>query len=78
MSVTKRTTAIDTFRLMDNRKISGVAVVDENTGSLVGNTSSSDLKLFIRTLSLEMLHEPIMQFLNTIRQENTEVFYLSI
>jgi CBS domain-containing protein len=43
------TPAIRVFRLMDNRKISGVAVVDEN-GRLVGNTSGSDLKVTLLLL----------------------------
>jgi len=72
ISVKKSTSAIDTFRLMDNKKISGVAVVDEN-GQFIGNTSASDLKLFIKTLSLEILHEPIMQYLNKIRQDSIDI-----
>eukprot|EP01114_Cavostelium_apophysatum_P006972 TRINITY_DN1859_c0_g1_i1.p1 TRINITY_DN1859_c0_g1~~TRINITY_DN1859_c0_g1_i1.p1 ORF type:complete len:355 (-),score=76.84 TRINITY_DN1859_c0_g1_i1:114-1079(-) len=70
--VNKNTTAIETFRLMDNKKISGVAVVDE-AGKFVGNTSASDLKLFIKTLSLASLHEPIMQYLKKIRQESIDI-----
>jgi len=62
ITVQHDTTAIETFRLMDNKKISGVAVVDQS-GKLIGNTSASDLKLFIKTLSLEILNEPIMQYL---------------
>jgi len=72
ISVHKDTAAIETFRLMDNKKISGVAVVDAD-GQFVGNTSASDLKLFIKTLSLAILHEPIMQYLNKIRQESLEI-----
>jgi len=69
LSVPKNTSAIDTFRLMDNRKISGVAVVDEH-GTFIGNTSASDLKLFVKTLSLSILNLPIMDYLKKIRQES--------
>jgi len=65
------TSAIETFRLMDNRKISGVAVIDD-TGRFVGNTSASDLKMFMKTLSLETLKLPIVQFLKMIRQESVD------
>lgn len=44
ISVKSTAKAIDVFRLMDNKKLTGVAVVDE-TGKLVGNTSASDLKV---------------------------------
>jgi len=72
ISATADTKAIDVFRLMDNKKISGVAVVDEE-GKLIGNTSGSDLKLFIKTLSVDILQEPITQFLKKIRQESVEI-----
>jgi len=72
LSVLKDQPAIEVFRLMDKRKISGVAVVDAE-GTLVGNTSSSDLKLFIRTLSLDILKTDIMHFLNHIRQESIDI-----
>jgi len=70
--VPKDTPTIETFRLMDNKKISGIAVVDEN-GRLVGNTSASDLKLFLKTPSIELLQMPIMNFLNKIRQESIDI-----
>jgi len=72
VTVNKSTPAIDAFRLMDNKKISGLAVVDEG-GRFVGNTSASDLKLFMQTLSLEILKQPISQFLNTLRQESIDI-----
>jgi CBS domain-containing protein len=72
ISVKQDTPAIDTFRLMDKKKISGVAVVD-NHGRFVGNTSASDLKLFMRTLSLDILARPTMEFLKIIRQESIEI-----
>jgi len=72
ISVNQKTSAIDTFRLMDKKKISAIAVVD-NDGRFVGNTSASDLKLFIKTLSLEILAKPILEFLKTIRQESIEI-----
>lgn len=51
ISVNENTPAIETFRLMDNKKISSVAVVDAN-GTFVGNTSASDLKVKCLNLSL--------------------------
>jgi len=72
ISVKHDTSAINTFRVMDNKKISGVAVIDAQ-GKFLGNTSASDLKLFIKTLSLEILNEPIMQYLKKIRQESVEI-----
>jgi len=44
LSVKSNSKAIEVFRLMDNKKLTGVAVVDES-GRLVGNTSASDLKV---------------------------------
>jgi len=70
--VDQNTKAIEAFRLMDNKKISGVAVVDE-TGRFVGNTSASDLKLFLSSPSLELLHTPILGFLNAIRQQSIDI-----
>lgn len=72
ISVDKDTSAIETFRLMDNKKLSSLAVVDHD-GRFVGNTSASDLKLFIKTLSVDLLHQPIMSYLNKIRQESIEI-----
>jgi len=72
LSVLTSTPAIDVFRLMDKKKISGVAVVD-GTGQLIGNTSGSDLKLFLRHPSMEILAKPIQWFLNVIRQEAIDI-----
>jgi 5'-AMP-activated protein kinase regulatory gamma subunit len=72
LSVKKSTIAIDVFRMMDQNKRSGVAVVDE-AGMLVGNTSGADLKLFINTPSMSVLQIPIVQFLNQIRNQNIDI-----
>jgi len=72
LAVKKDTIAIDVFRMMDQNKRSGVAVVDE-AGVLVGNTSGADLKLFINTPSMSVLQIPIVQFLNQIRNQNIDI-----
>ena len=38
------TSARDVFRLMDQHRMSGIAIVDQETGKLVGNTSATDIK----------------------------------
>eukprot|EP01111_Echinosteliopsis_oligospora_P012990 TRINITY_DN454_c0_g1_i1.p1 TRINITY_DN454_c0_g1~~TRINITY_DN454_c0_g1_i1.p1 ORF type:complete len:312 (-),score=63.61 TRINITY_DN454_c0_g1_i1:155-1090(-) len=72
ITVSKETRAIDVFRLMDHHMRSGVAVTD-SSGTLVGNTSGYDLKLFIQTPSVKVLQLPIMQFLNEIRSDNIDI-----
>jgi len=72
ISVTKETSAIDVFRMMDHHMRSGVAVVD-GTGTLLGYTSGMDLKLFIQTPSVSVLQLPIMQFLSQIRSQSIDI-----
>ena len=62
-------TAIDTFRLMDNKHISGVAVVDA-AGAVVANTSSRDLKIFIKSPRRSTLLLPIARFLDEVRKDS--------
>lgn len=46
VTISKNKKAIDAFSIMDRRKLSGVAVVDEQ-GKLVGSTTASDLKVWL-------------------------------
>lgn len=71
-SVQEDVPAIEAFRLMDTKKRSGLAVVSKS-GALVGNTSGSDLKLFLRTPSLDLLKISIKEFLKKIRQESIDI-----
>jgi CBS domain-containing protein len=63
-------TALETFKVMAKYNRSGVAVVDAETGRFVGNTSGSDLKLFIREpeKNAAALQAPITDFLSAIRR----------
>jgi CBS-domain-containing membrane protein len=72
LSVPMDTKAMSVFRIMDNKKLSGVAVVDEN-GRLVGNTSGSDLKLFLKSMSHDLLQKPIFEYLKDIRMESVDI-----
>jgi len=60
------TRTIDAFRLMNEKNISGLAVVDPTSGAFVANTSSSDLKLYIKRPNTS-LEQPLMDFLSKIR-----------
>jgi len=66
LTVQHSDTAASVFRLLEKKNKSSVAVVD-GEGRLVGNTSSSDIKLFVRTPTLEVLKLPIIDFLKGIR-----------
>jgi len=57
--------AIDTFAKLEQTGRSGIAVVDDE-GVLISNTSSSDIKLFLK--QHESLNQPIIDFLNKIRR----------
>lgn len=62
-------TALATFKVMAQHNRSGIAVVNAN-GRFLGNTSGSDLKLFIQNPEQNMatLESPIMDFLSAIRR----------
>jgi len=68
LAVLSTTAAIETFRLMDNKHISGVAVVDEK-GCVIANTSSRDLKNFVKSPRRSTLLLPIAQFLEEVRKD---------
>jgi len=68
LAVPSTTAAIETFRLMDNKHISGVAVVDEK-GCVIANTSSRDLKNFVKSPRRSTLLLPIAKFLEEVRKD---------
>jgi len=72
LSVNKKATVINAFRLMDQKKRSGVALVDE-TGRFVGTTTGKDLGLFLDSPSLAALNLPIFEHLQIIRQKQTDI-----
>jgi CBS domain-containing protein len=71
LSASFSTPAIEVFRLMDNKHISGVAVVD-GSGVITANTSSRDLKLFLRNPRRGILSLPVAEFLSQLRQAGTD------
>lgn len=69
MKVTGDTPALEAFRLMESKNLSGLGVVDKN-GRLIGNVSSRDVKEFIVTApAVSSLQMPVAQFLQKLRQE---------
>lgn len=72
ISVTKQTTVIETLRVMDSGRRSGVAIVDERH-RLVGTTTGKDLGLFIKHPTLATLAMPVFKFLSEVRQQSVEI-----
>jgi 5'-AMP-activated protein kinase, regulatory gamma subunit len=72
IAVKKQTTVIETLRIMDSGRRSGVAIVDEH-GRLVGTTTGKDLGLFIKHPTIAMLEMPIFKFLSEVRQQSIEI-----
>jgi len=74
--VTAAETALakDVFRLMDSKKLSGIAIVDEDTGELIGNTSASDVRMATFPgdgLSGLDLEQDIMSYISQVRRLRT-------
>lgn len=73
-------TAREVFETMDAKGLSGIAIVDENDGSLIGNTSASDIKLAVSfddgtvmkkldsTTDTSILNGNIISYLSLMRQ----------
>jgi CBS-domain-containing membrane protein len=69
ISVRDTDSAINCFKLITTKNLSGLAVVDKD-GRVVGNTSASDMKLFIQMPSFRILKMPLVEYLNVIRRQN--------
>jgi CBS domain-containing protein len=72
LTVGKTASVISTFRLMDQKKRSGIAIVDE-TGRFVGTTTGKDLGLFLENPSLAVLNLPIFEHLQMIRAKQIDI-----
>jgi CBS-domain-containing membrane protein len=72
LSVKTTESVINTFRKMEKRQKSGIAIVDEN-GNLVGATTAKDLSLFIKNPTLQALQGNIFDYLKLIRQEQINI-----
>jgi CBS domain-containing protein len=67
LSVNTTESVINTFRKMEQRQKSGIAIVDGN-GLIVGTTTAKDLSLFIKNPTLQALQGNIFDYLKLIRQ----------
>ena len=72
VSVSETDNALQVFRLMAHRNLSGVPIVNGD-GSWVGNISGSDLKLYVRQPCYELLQQPIASFLAAVRSDDLQV-----
>jgi len=68
LSVIKTESVINTFRLLEKKNLSGIALVDD-TGRLVGTTTGKDLGLFLKNPTLASLNLSIFEHLQKIRAE---------
>jgi CBS-domain-containing membrane protein len=72
LKVLKTESVINTFRILEKKNLSGVALVDES-GRLVGSTTGKDLGLFLRNPTLAALNLPIFEHLQKIRAEAIDI-----
>jgi len=74
MTAPDTATACEVFEIMDRHRLSGIAVVDasDGTGTLVANTSASDIKLAVAVDEgiLADLGLNILTYLSAVRQED--------
>jgi CBS domain-containing protein len=63
------TCARHVFALLVSKELSGIAIVDEETGKLVGNTSARDIKLAVSAgVAAATLDMDILSYLAAVRQ----------
>uniref|UniRef100_A0A7S1Y4E2 CBS domain-containing protein n=1 Tax=Grammatophora oceanica TaxID=210454 RepID=A0A7S1Y4E2_9STRA len=70
ISAKETASALSVFEMLDSHRLSGIAVVDEEEGQLVGNTSARDIKLVVLSKSNfdANLDMDIMTYLAALRQ----------
>lgn len=70
-SITTKEPAIAAFELIHDLGVHGIAVVDAETGALVGNLSASDLRVIgSKDHSWSTLHLPCGEFVATARKDS--------
>lgn len=67
ISIVDTASATEAFTLLDNKRLSGIAVVDED-GKLVGNTSARDIKLAAINDGKIAMDTDILSYLAKVRQ----------
>jgi len=67
VSINEETIALKAMQTLDEEKVSGLAIVDED-GMLIGQTSANDLKLFVLDRGQLTMDLPILDYLSEIRQ----------
>eukprot|EP01128_Nolandella_sp_AFSM9_P009153 TRINITY_DN5789_c0_g1_i1.p1 TRINITY_DN5789_c0_g1~~TRINITY_DN5789_c0_g1_i1.p1 ORF type:complete len:354 (-),score=90.60 TRINITY_DN5789_c0_g1_i1:175-1236(-) len=72
LSVGKGVSVIDTFRTMDKKQRSGIALVAP-TGRLVGTTTGKDLGPFLQTPTLGALNLGVFEHLQAIRNKQDDI-----
>ncbi|KAL3763298.1 hypothetical protein ACHAWU_009001 [Discostella pseudostelligera] len=67
VQVAESETAFTTFELLDSKRLSGIAVVDED-GKLIGNTSAVDIKNAVMDAGRTVMDMDILSYLACVRQ----------
>jgi CBS domain-containing protein len=67
VTIADTATAAEAFELLDSKRLSGIAVVDED-GKLVGNTSAKDVKRAVLDAGKTSMDMDIMSYLACVRQ----------
>uniref|UniRef100_A0A7S2ESY2 CBS domain-containing protein n=1 Tax=Ditylum brightwellii TaxID=49249 RepID=A0A7S2ESY2_9STRA len=69
VSIVDTASAYDAFSLLDSKRLSGIAVVDED-GMLVGNTSARDIKYAAIDGGRTAMEQDILSYLSVVRQSS--------
>ena len=68
VSIIDTATASEAFKLLDSKRLSGIAVVDAEDGKLIGNTSARDIKLAAIDEGKIAMDMDILSYLAKVRQ----------
>jgi CBS domain-containing protein len=72
ITIHQNAAVIDAFRILDKKKISGIALIDD-TGRMVGVTTGKDLGLFLEYADIKLLEQPIGTYLKYIRTRSQNI-----
>ena len=67
MTIADTASAAEAFELLDSKRLSGIAVVDED-GKLVGNTSAKDIKRAVSDAGRTSMDVDVLSYLASVRQ----------